>query len=465
MALAVAPAANGVEVPRAASAPLPYVPPPPQAYVAPAPLPPSAILVDITGIATVGRRLHYVLIAIMLVAMYTLVSALTPTKSMPFTWPGAIVGAAIAAYLAVIAARLPVSRALADNRILVALLPLIAMAAGFELAGLSGPAQVASAAGAALLVFVGPLLYRYNKAARVLTDVTLNVRCMMTRPKILSAVRRWHGIPVLTPGAWLRVIPLAISAIIVSVLSFINLAFRYSVPFIFDWLQLVLDRLYSLALRFLGRAIRVPAGEAADSVSFHYLGPADPDMWQMTTRGDLLRWGMIGPRWLSFDEFLTLELSKFGHVIEADESNGNSPREASKDHGDEAQGSKSLRGKGRARTLNVVVIGSGLSELTATKLHPTATKLVVLAPVKRTTWALDRLRQDWMAVAPRHADLLDRLMWQPAKSEVIAVLETSGRALVYIGPTRDQWSYKAMFCDVAMRLRFSHDEVREAVAG
>lgn len=452
----------------------PDAPPVPLAYGAPARPPPSAKLVDIAGIAAVGRRLHHVLIAIMFVAVYVLASALAASKSPPFTWPGAIVGAAIAAYLAVLAASLPTSRVLHDNRLLLAPLPLVAVAVCFELAGLSGPSQIASAAGAGLVIFVGPLLFRYYKAARALTDSTFFVKCMMTRPKILLGARRWHGVPVLRPGALLRVIPVAITAVIVSALSFVNILLRFSVPFIFDWLQSILDRFYTLTLGFLGRAIKVSGGEAtASGVSFRYLRPADPDMWQMTMRGDLLRWGMIGPRWLSFDEFLTLELSKFGHVIEADESGGNSPRDASKEpagkgqvgkgRGGRGKGGRGKGGKGKARSLDVVVIGSGLRELTATKLQPTAMKLVVLAPIARTTAAQNQLRQDWMAVAPRHADLLDRVMWQSANNEVVAVLQTAGRAVIYAGRTRDQWSYRAILCDLAVRLHFGQDATAASV--
>ena len=55
-------------------------------------------------------------------------------------------------------------------------------------------------------------------------------------------------------------------------------------------------------------------------------------------------------------------------------------------------------------------------------------------------------------------------MLQQVNREVVAVLETAGRPLVYIDRRRDQWSYRAMLCDVAMRLRINRVETRDAVA-
>jgi hypothetical protein len=91
-------------------------------------------------------------------------------------------------------------------------------------------------------------------------------------------------------------------------------------------------------------------------------------------------------------------------------------------------------------------------------------KLVVLAPIARTTAAQNQLRQDWMAVAPRHADLLDRVLWQSAGKEVVGVLETASCAVVYISRKRDQWSYRAMLCELAVRLPFSQDKAPATVA-
>jgi hypothetical protein len=233
----------------------------------------------------------------------------------------------------------------------------------------------------------------------------------------------------------LRVIPVTVAAFIVSALSFVNLVFRFSVPFVFDWLQSALDRFYSLMLDYLAHAIKVPARAAATpGVNLRYLRPADPGMWQITTRGDLLRWGMIGPRSLSFDEFLAIELSKFGHAAGTGKQDPG-PRQKPREDG--------------ARALDVLVVGSGLREPAARPLRPAAMRLVVLAPTSRTAVAHNRLRQDWMAVAPRHAELLDRLMAAPASNEVIAVLETADGAVAYAGRSRDQWSYRAMLCHVA----------------
>ena len=103
-------------------------------------------------------------------------------------------------------------------------------------------------------------------------------------------------------------IPLMIAGLVNSI---------FGVVVIPGWIQAALDKLYTFRRRYGGRLLEGARSE--EPIITALATPTEPGMWQMSVRGDLLRWGKVClppllPINFSFGEFLRTRLEVCGEV-------------------------------------------------------------------------------------------------------------------------------------------------------
>ena len=116
-------------------------------------------------------------------------------------------------------------------------------------------------------------------------------------------------------GLWIRGTLGMLCAIPVVIVGLVNSIF--GIALISGWIQTALDRLYAFAR---GSVDAFLAGARSEEpVATALATPPDPAMWQISVRGDLLRWGKVClppliPIIVPFGEFLRTRLEVYGEV-------------------------------------------------------------------------------------------------------------------------------------------------------
>ena len=390
----------------------------------PGDLPAADEVVDVSALAAAARRAYWVTGSVKAGALVLAVAILTQGHS----GPG--VGFADAGILALYA----VAVLLQEDR--------IRPAAGVVLAlGLVSAICLAVAAlgllkssGAWAAVFlwaICPLaclrLYRAQRRSAGLSDAEVQAVSRVGHLPARgdrSAVRR-----VPPPGLLLRGVAGMLCAIVVVLAGlFTTIASVAGLVIVPGFVQAGLDKLYASSRRLAERSL---AGtRSGERVAVTLALPAEPGMWQLHVRGDVLRWGklyipLLSPMLVPFEEFLRARLEVYGNV-------------------------RTIPGAAAHPAAAVAVLPVGvryspgvLDEVT------TSGSRALLLPVEPIG---NRPLRNWPVLARQVGE---RGIALPALTDpvrAIAVLHhATGKNVLFTAERRDQWGYLAVIYEVLRR--------------
>ena len=261
--------------------------------------------VDVSSVADCLRRHYWLAASMKFGAIFFALGLLAPDGPLAFGWGKAIVasvGGMIAVGIAVLfqEGRLASLAAVAVTVLTLAVLCLAGVAWGL----MTGHTAETALAGWLTLPVIFLIVYRRRLSA-----------CGLTHQRISSASH--PGVfPARAgePGGhrareWMRRTLAAVVALPVMIVQVIN---NYlSIPVLSDGIGLALDALYPKLRRLPATVVREDAGPLP---RIGFAESAQPEAWSLRVRGDVLRWGRIGPHHVPFAEFLHAFLRPAGET-------------------------------------------------------------------------------------------------------------------------------------------------------
>jgi hypothetical protein len=233
----------------------------------------------------------------------------------------------------------------------------------------------------------------------------------------------------------------------------------FGVVVVAGWIQVALDKLYVFASGSAGALLANARSE--ERIIAALAAPAEPGMWQLHVRGDLLRWGklylpLLAPLTVPFGEFLRSRLEVYGEVRMIHET-PDRPEAEPTEH--------------QARVV-VMPLGVPYSADVLTKVCELATRIPLLLLVVPTgsrppeQWPLEQ----WPLLVRQMRDREVALPAMDDPARTIAVLHQAiGKKIVFTAGRRNQWGYTAALHEAFRAIKSAgdlsrqlgiHDEIR-----
>ncbi len=379
-------------------------------------------IIDVSPLATGARRLYWLAGSMKFGAIVFAVAILAADHFRPFSW--GIAGAGVLAALAI---------ATLMQEDWIRPTAGVALALGLIIGICFGPAAFgilawSAAWGAVIGWVIWPALFLWlhlrQRRPSGLSDAEIQAASRVGHLPRRQAGPTARRVP--PPGLWIRGTLGMLCAIPVVIVGLVNSIF--GVALISGWIQTALDKLYAFAR---GSVDAFLAGARSEEPVITALAtPPDPAMWQMSVRGDLLRWGKVSlplllPIIVPFGEFLRTRLEVYGEVRMIRETPCRPEAEPAE----------------HESAMVVMPLGVSYSPGVLDEVVALGTRMPLLLVVQPMG---SRPLEHWPALARQMRDHGIALPTMDDPVRTIAVLhQAAGKKIVFTARKRNQWGYVA----------------------